>query len=521
VVTLTATENDGFKFVAWLDGATTVSSELSFQYTVTAENKTFTAKFRTLPAQLPAPTNVQATVDTYSYLVKVSWNAVPDATHYQVLRSESGQEPVSVAFDNWIEGTAFADDSVVPGVTYQYTVKAAMDNAGERASEASEAATGRAKADPTAVANNYKVIYTKGMPFEKEVVNNAANLTFNAAGIPNASIKIMLLKKLPPVTTDVPEKGIAYLLGVKEIENLEINGDAKTVLVGAPVYNLAASGMLKSLTATAPVTYLSFREASLVKLSATKDASVPYYARTRIVTGDSSNAVSILTSGVVLEGLQIFQPVKAVKAATKTYKAVTGKTSSLGAIGLAQSFDTKAGTVASDTANGPSLFLLGGLPGVTKTSVSVLNGSIVADLLEGCLDKVVVAGGNIRTIELVSSRDLRLLQAAAKKINGLSVGGTIGTVGQSDEMVVKAQPSANAKRVAIGKVFGHTGVAAHFYAGYNATTGEPNRAGGIGILQTKPPYLVQGAAFLDPSLVANLKLLPKTVTHTIEINPES
>ncbi len=510
-VTLAVTENDGFKFIAWLDGATTVSTEFSFLYTVTTENKVFTAKFRTIPPRLPAPENVQATVDASSYLVKVTWNPVPDATHYQVLRATAGQAPVSVAFDNWIEGTSFADDSVVPGVNYLYSVKASI-NVGERASDASTTATGRAKADPSVVASHYKVTYRKGMQLQKVVVNGVADLAFNGAGVPNASIKIARLKRLPSATTDDPAKGIAYLLGVTEITSLTINGDVRTVLVAAPVYDLESNGVIKTLTATAPVNHLAFKEAGLLKLSATKDslAATPYFARTRITSGNSALALSILTSGVVLEDLSILQPVKMAKAATKTYKtAARVKTTSLGAIGLAQDFDSKVGVVSEYNANGPCWMLLGGIAGVTKTLVSVTNGSIEVDSLEGYLDKILVSGGNIQCWEIVSNIDIRLLQAKARRVAGVAVGGRLGTLNSPAAMTVWAKTN-------FGNIVGDSGISGRFVAGYTYANEVylANYLGAIKLIATKPGSKIEGHADMSSAYVANLKFKPSKPAET-------
>jgi len=57
-------------------------------------------------------------------------------------------------------------------------------------------------------------------------------------------------------------------------------------------------------------------------------------------------------------------------------------------------------------------------------------------------------------------------------------------------------------------------VSGYFYAGFD----ESLKQGGIGILQTKTG-VVEGAAFLNPALVTNLKVLPKTPPQPIVINP--
>jgi hypothetical protein len=135
----------------------------------------------------------------------------------------------------------------------------------------------------------------------------------------------------------------------------------------------------------------------------------------------------------------------------------------------------------------------------------------------GAIDKVTVAGGNLRVGVLQSSKDLVLIQATAKKVGTVLTGGAVGTAGNAKAMVVKGQP--NTKKVAIGKVYGQTGVSGFFYAGFDAA-GAPTKSGGISILQTKTG-VVEGAAFLDPALVTKMKVLPKTPAQPIVINPGS
>jgi hypothetical protein len=72
-------------------------------------------------------------------------------------------------------------------------------------------------------------------------------------------------------------------------------------------------------------------------------------------------------------------------------------------------------------------------------------------------------------------------------------------------------------KTALTKVYGQTVLSGYFYAGYDATTGAATHTGGIGTLQTKTG-VVEGAAFLDPALIAKMKVLPKG--QTIPTNPD-
>jgi hypothetical protein len=498
-LTLNATAAEGWAFVAWMDGATTLSTSASFPYTVTATYKTFTAKFQvyTGPAR---PTGVTAVGNTFRVLV--SWPAVPGAASYVVTRTQDGAAPVS-----WpTPATEFADDSAKPGVSYAYTVKAV--DAQQQESAPSAVATAAVTAE-TITAANYKVT-AKGYTMTRDASNN---LTF--AGATAGTIKIAVLKKLPSNTADVPAKGIYYLQNLGQVPTLTITGDVKTLAFDVPVYSLAISGAAKSVSAKS-VTFLSAREFGTVSIAATKDSGAGLYARTFIETaGTGMTPMSIKATGAVIEEVgstgATAQPVKLLNVASKVYKDVNkvSKTS-LGAIGSLPKVVadlTNAAAPASEAT--PS-----SIQGSVLKAVTVSGGSIVADELVGAIDKVTVSGGNLRPALIQSSKNITLIQATAKK----GVGGAIGTVGAPTALAIKAQPPTVGKsKTALTKVYGQTVLSGYFYAGYDAATGAATHTGGIGTLQTKTGT-VQGAAFLDPALIAKMKVLPKG--QTIPTNPD-
>jgi uncharacterized repeat protein (TIGR02543 family) len=495
-VTLTATAASGYEFDGFYDGATLLSASTPYVYTMPAEAKTIPAQFSTPGPATPA--GVTAVGNTY--MVLVSWEPVTSAT-YVVTRTSGTLET------SWATvATEFADDTAVPGVTYAYTVKAV--DAQQVESAPSAAASAGVTAEAVAAAN-YKVT-AKGYTLTRDASDNLT-FTGSAAG----TIKIALLKKMPANASDNPAKGLYYLTNLGLVPTLTINGDVKTLAFDVPVYSLEASGLVKSVSAKS-VTFLSAGSFEKVTIAATKDSSAGLYARTFIETAGTSQAPMLIkVTGAVVEEVgstgATAQPVKLLNVASKVYKdAAKAKRTSLGAIGsLPRVAAELANTAAPASEATPS-----SIQGRELKAIVVSGGPLVADEVVGAIDKVMVTGGNLRAGLIQSSKDLVLVQAKAKKVAGVEVGGALGTAGNPTALLIQAQP--NAKKVAIGKVYGQTALSGYFYAGYDAATGDPTLTGGINILQTKTGT-IQGAAFLDPTLVSKMKLLPKG--QTIPTNP--
>ncbi len=507
-VTLTATPADGYHFTGWTGDITTSTNPLVLTMD---SNKTLMAHF-VVYTGLPAPENVTAVVNTYRVLV--GWQAVPGAVGYEVRRT------IAVTTDTtpvvWTVGevTEFADDTAVPGVTYEYQVTA-IDAQGQpgTASDA-VAATVILK---TFVSTTYKVT-AKGYTMVRNAPTTG-NLTFTPSvpdGVPG-TIKITRLTKVPANLAEDPAKGIYYLTNQSQAPVLKIAGDVKTLAFDVPVNLLEVTGAVNAVQAKDEVAFIQVGEMASAKIAATRPMESGQYARTFIET-NGSTPLTLQTTGVVVESLgSAFgagQPVKLLSTASKSYKNSVGLTkTSLGAIGsLPRVVAEVMGIPAPQSEATPC-----SIQGNMLKSVTVSGGPIVADEMIGLIDKVTVSGGNLRCGLIQSSKDLVLLQATAKKVNGVLVGGAVGTAAKPGEMLVQAQP--NSKSMAIAKVSGQTGVSGIFHAGYDPTTGNPNYKGGIAILQTKAPYVVEGAAFLDPALVTKMKVLPKTPAQSIEINP--
>ena len=82
---------------------------------------------------LNAPSGVSATDGTHTDKVRVTWSTVTGATHYRVYRAAS-EGGAKTALGSWQTTTTYDDGSTSPGVTYYYSVKAAVDDSGTRAS---------------------------------------------------------------------------------------------------------------------------------------------------------------------------------------------------------------------------------------------------------------------------------------------------------------------------------------------------------------------------------------------------
>ncbi len=96
---------------------------------------------RALPPLTP-PGGVAASDGRWIDRVRVTWDAVAGATHYQVFRAES-EAGIKTAITPWQPMDAYDDTATAQGSTYYYWVKASADGNGGRASDFSRADTGR------------------------------------------------------------------------------------------------------------------------------------------------------------------------------------------------------------------------------------------------------------------------------------------------------------------------------------------------------------------------------------------
>jgi hypothetical protein len=132
-------QNDGvYDFIVKVedDGSPVLSDTQSFEITVAPNTDPD-------PEALDPPTGVSASDGTYTDHVKISWNSVTGASHYQVYRATSSGGTKTLIID-WANSTHNYDYSVTPGTTYYYWVKAAGDWTGAYASDYSDYDTGYA-----------------------------------------------------------------------------------------------------------------------------------------------------------------------------------------------------------------------------------------------------------------------------------------------------------------------------------------------------------------------------------------
>lgn len=126
---------------------------VAYSYRVAAENAAGTgpqsaAVAATIP--LSAPTGVKATNDRTDG-VRVTWGAVPGATHYRVSRAASASGAKTDLGSSWTAALSFDDTTAVAGTTYTYFVRAATSAAGANASDYSAGAEGLRKPSRTLV----------------------------------------------------------------------------------------------------------------------------------------------------------------------------------------------------------------------------------------------------------------------------------------------------------------------------------------------------------------------------------
>jgi fibronectin type 3 domain-containing protein len=106
-----------------------------------------TSGWRTTPSANP-PTGVAASDGAFCGRVRVSWNAVVGATHYQVYRASS-ETGTKIAISPWQTAITY-DDIKAPASTNFYWVRAAVDGSGAGASDYSPPGRGYAGGGPAA-----------------------------------------------------------------------------------------------------------------------------------------------------------------------------------------------------------------------------------------------------------------------------------------------------------------------------------------------------------------------------------
>ncbi len=96
---------------------------------------------------LPPPENIQASVGVYEGLVIITWDELPEATHYMVFRTDEPNGSRK-SISGWQTETTFRDKDTIPGHTYYYTVKAAGSETGAGLSSHSQSNGGFSRMPP-------------------------------------------------------------------------------------------------------------------------------------------------------------------------------------------------------------------------------------------------------------------------------------------------------------------------------------------------------------------------------------
>jgi Concanavalin A-like lectin/glucanases superfamily/Bacterial Ig domain/Divergent InlB B-repeat domain/CARDB/Fibronectin type III domain len=109
---------------------TTATPGTTYYYGIKAKNSAGTSGFSTSNSGYAAisipqpPTGISASDGTYTDKVRITWNAVNNATSYEVWRDINSTTNGAIKIKDSVAGTSYEDTSVTPGTTYYYWVKA-------------------------------------------------------------------------------------------------------------------------------------------------------------------------------------------------------------------------------------------------------------------------------------------------------------------------------------------------------------------------------------------------------------
>lgn len=120
----------------WVEAATSSSGDNASDYS-------YSSTGLATSNDLDPPTNVLAS-DNLVDKVRVTWDTVFGATHYQVYRRPQGTITKPTPISGWQTGTSYDDTSATPGTYYDYQVKAAINGSGDYDSSFSDIDTGHA-----------------------------------------------------------------------------------------------------------------------------------------------------------------------------------------------------------------------------------------------------------------------------------------------------------------------------------------------------------------------------------------
>ncbi|HNY27895.1 MAG TPA: Ig-like domain-containing protein [Candidatus Sumerlaeota bacterium] len=448
------------------------------------------------PVQLPldAPTSVTASDGDFNYKIAVAWNAVPEATHYQIYRSTS-LDGTRIIIGSWQTATTFNDGSVEPETEYYYWVRAAADVTGSRASDPSEPDSGWMSSSEVVPTADYKIVYRR-CTFEENTLTTGS-LVFKTSS-PASWVKIIRLPKGKPAkAVDRPGR-IAYRT-LPALPILRIEGDMRSLYSMVEIERLETSGTLRSLTGKgANVALVSAGSLGAVRITAYRNSSpasagtAAEFASTSIYSTQPGSPASVLLAGSILADLKSAQSFRFVKSSTKLYqvKMATGRERriSLGGIGsVAQVVEDAYGVVSSEPIASNSALEAPEIGLVQVTGGPVVCDRITADVqqvralsaqyrIPASKSQPVVLQGNVRVSEIVSGVTIRKIEARATRASGTWVGGAIGHLDDFNLLRVVAPD--------LGMIWGDLGVSGRFIAGTD-DAGQPDCQGKIDKFGTK------------------------------------
>ena len=120
----------GTTYYYWVKAATSSGGDNASDYSSSDTGSSIVFSIYPSP-----PTGVSASDGSYTDKVRITWNTVTGASHYQVYRALFSSGLGRSAVSGWQTSTSYDDTSVTPGTTtYYYWVKAATSSSGDNAS---------------------------------------------------------------------------------------------------------------------------------------------------------------------------------------------------------------------------------------------------------------------------------------------------------------------------------------------------------------------------------------------------
>jgi hypothetical protein len=466
-VRLVASPNEGSCFLGWTGDVPETQRKDNPLLLTLDTTRTVTALF---DLRLAASRSIVATQNLSTYLITVSWSAVPSATHYRLFRADSADGEMQ-AITTWIPDLKYYDDTVVSGVPYYYWVVAARDEQGGDPGNQAGPALGSTNPD-SSLPETYRLTAVNCVITSDSMTSG---LKFSGCSL-NSTVKIDLYKGVWKSNTE----NVRYYRNVTEIPRVEVEGDLRLFQSAAPIHHLLVSGHLKSLSARAGLRQFEAATVGTIKVEASKNARAkqPTFARTDILTrqSDSSTALNVLVKGGVLENLVVQQPVAKLAVMTKCYRdSAKIKTISVGGIGALRLVEpdvlsgkaVERGSIYDpDTISAPSI-----------QTIRVNGGSILSDVVTGQLNRITALSalftldarqqaacqGNMRISRIVCEGNLNAVEARCKRLAAKSYfGGRMGYPHDPTLMLVLAN---NVQ----GKIVGDGLVSGIFRAGFDRT----------------------------------------------------